>query len=355
MPLYSETLLNNFASAQGFADSILQQMAAGPERTVLTHLGNLYDQVATPVQDRWKTSLVNMDNRRFFQGYAEAVSAAFLVRAGWSVVDVCHPKPCLILRHPDGRELRLVTLAFLQPEQHPADPKDLETLARVVNRSDSDKRITILVRKWTNHDFDPEPVRRCIDIWLDAIAKGEWRGRYATFEDDHISLEFTRTDDNVEGGDGAVAFLIAPENGLRTMEVIESRLVYELDSLLAKAPKDTQLMVSLVTNTAWSLSPGLVRSLFYGRPIWQVTNGRPQDQRFGFELGTEPAIFHENHYAALGGALMVDRPQERGPCGRAYLNPWATRLLGSSDLACASFTSENTDDDFRVMHWDYRS
>ena len=68
MPLYSETLLNNFASAQGFADSILQQMAAGPERTVLTHLGNLYDQVATPVQDRWKTSLVNMDNRRFLQG-----------------------------------------------------------------------------------------------------------------------------------------------------------------------------------------------------------------------------------------------------------------------------------------------
>ena len=39
------------------------------------------------------------------------------------------------------------------------------------NRADSDKRITILVHKWDPHAFDPEPVRRCVDIWLDAIRK----------------------------------------------------------------------------------------------------------------------------------------------------------------------------------------
>jgi len=245
----------------------------------------------------------------------------------------------------------LVTLAFLQPEPDPHQKEALETLARVVNRSESDKRITILVRKWTQHAFDPEPVRRCIDIWLDAIAKGEWRGRYATYEDDHISLEFTRTDTAVGDGDGSVAFLIAPENGLRTMEVIETRLVYELDNLLTKAPKGVRVMVSLVTNTAWSLSPGLVRSLFYGRPIWQVANGETLDQRFGFELGTEPALFHEKHYAALAGALMVDRPEGRGPCGRAYLNPWSDQRIHNGDLACAAFASERADEDFRVMQW----
>jgi len=352
MPLYSETLLNNFASAKGCADSILQQMAAGPERGILNHLGILYDNVAEPVQDRWKTSLVNMDNRRFFQGYAEAVSAAFFTRSGWSVVDVCHPKPCLVLRHPDGRELRLVTLAFLQPDPDPSARVALETLARVVNRADTDHRITILVRKWTPHEFNPEPVRRCIDIWLDAIANKEWRGRYATYEDDYISLEFTRTDTVVNDGEGAVAFLIAPENGLRTMEVIETRLVYELDTMLANAPKNTQVVVSLVTNTSWTLPPGTVRSLFYGRPIWQVANGHRSDQRFGFELGSDPALFHEAHYSAISGTLMVDRPEERGPCGRAYFNPWASHQLQATDIACAAFISDQAEADFRVMRWD---
>ncbi|MEC8191189.1 MAG: hypothetical protein VX127_00535 [Myxococcota bacterium] len=351
MPLYSESLLNNFATAAGCSESILQQMAAGPERAVLAHLGHLYDEVATPVQERWKTSLVNMDNRRFFQGYAEAVSAAFFTRSGWSVVDVCHPKPCLVLRHSDGRELHLVTLAFLQPEPDPAARTALETLTRVVNRAEANHRITILVRRWTPHDFDPEPVRRCIDIWLEAIAKGTWHGRYATFEDDHISLEFTRTDTPIRPGEGAVAFLIAPENGLRTMEVIETRLVYEIDTLLSKGGKGTPVMTSLVTNTSWTLPPGTVRSLFYGRPLWQVANGQRSDQRFGFELGSEPALFHEPQYAAIAGALMIDRPNDRGPCGRAYLNPWARQALAGADMACATFSSTQSDGDFRVMHW----
>ncbi len=351
MPLYSDAMLNDLAAAKDCTGSILKQMAGSAERNVLQHLGTLYDTVASPVQKRWRSSLVDTDNRRFFQGYAEAVSAAFLTRAGWSVVDICHPKPCLVLRHSDGREMRLVTMAFLQPQADTDQRTALETLARVVNRSDSNKRITILVRKWLPHTFDPEPVRRCIEIWLDAIAKKEWRGRYATFEDDHISLEFTRTDDPVADGQGSVAFVIAPENGLHTMEVVETRLVYELDNLLAKAPEDTQLMVSLVTNTAWTLAPGIVRSLFYGRPVWQIADGEQSHQRFGFELGTEPALFHEPHYRPVGAALLIDRPEGRGPCGRAYLNPWSSTRLQSGDLACAAFEAESTEDDFRVMRW----
>ena len=156
---------------------MLGKMAAGHDRAVLNALNSLYAQVATPVQERWYRSLRCTEDKKFFQGYAEALSAAFLARSGWSVVDVCSPKPCIIVRHPDGREQRIVTMAFLQPEADPNQRDALETLARVVNRSESDRRITILVKRWTPHDFDREPVRRCVDIWLDAIAKGEWRGR----------------------------------------------------------------------------------------------------------------------------------------------------------------------------------
>ena len=116
MPLYSEDMLNKLASSGDRHKSILMDMASGTERKVLMHLGQLYEQVATPVQKRWEASLQNTDNRKFFQGYSEAVSAAFMMRAGWSVVDLCDPKQCLIMRHPDGRDadaVRRVDLRWL--------------------------------------------------------------------------------------------------------------------------------------------------------------------------------------------------------------------------------------------------
>lgn len=353
MHLYSDTLLNDLAGKKGSADSILSQMAAGPSRHILHHISALFDGAAAPVQDRWSESLRSTDNRKFFQGFGEAISAAFLARAGWRIVDVCSPRPCLVLEHPDGRVLRIVTLAFLKNPPREEDAEARATLARVVNRADSNKRITILVHKWDPHKFDPEPVRRCVDIWLDAIRKGEWTGRCASYEDDYIKLEFRRTDDDTCRGGGAVSFLLAPSNGLHTMDVVESRLVYELDQIMERSPQDTSLMLSLVTNTTWGLPPGLVRSLFYGRPVWTMADGTPDHRRYGFQLGEEPALFQEGQYAGLSGTLVVDQPEGRGPCGRAYLNPWSNRPLNGSDVACAVFEKEREEEEsgFRVMRW----
>jgi hypothetical protein len=350
--LFPDTLMAELAAEDGDDRCLLKQMLNGPQRAVLSKISELYERSASPVQQRWEESLRSTDNRKFFQGYAEAISAAFLGDAGWSLVDVCSPRPCLVMRHEDGREQRLITLAFMQTPQRPEEQAALEQLARIANRADSDRRITILVHKWTPHDFNPEPVRRCIDIWLDAIAKGTWNGRYATFEDDHIHLEFTRTDEPTRPGQGSVAFLLAPNNGFDTMDLVESRMVYELDNLLKKSKGDRTLLVSLVTNTSWMISPGLIRSLLYGRPVWQVTNGSAQNRKFGFQVGDGgPALFQEDGYQRVAGTLVIDQHADRGPCGRAYLNPWATKRMNSTDVVCASFSEERSEGDFRVMSW----
>ncbi len=350
--LFPDTLMTDLESRVDNDDSLLGEIIRGPQRPILNQISALYDNAAPAVRKRWQESLRSTDNRKFFQGYAEAISAAFLVNAGWSIVDVCKPKPCLILKHADGREQRLITLAFLQAIQSPQEKSAIETLARVANRADSDRRITILVHKWTPHEFDPEPVRRCIDIWLDAIAKGNWKGRYATYEDDHIHIEFTRTDEPTKPGQGSVAFLLAPNNGSTTMDLVESRMVYELDMLLKNSDPSSSLLVSLVTNTKWMISPGLIRSLLYGRPIWQVTNGVAENNKFGFQVGEGgPALFQEEGYHRLGGALIIDQHEDRGPCGRAYLNPWSAQALGGDDVVCTSFAAERSEDDFRVMSW----
>ncbi len=353
MQLYTDSLLNDLAGQPDGQESMLRQMARGPERNVLEHLGQLFSQVASPVQDRWADSLRSTDNRRFFQGFGEAVSAAFLAKSGWSIVDLCAPRPCLLLKHQDGRTMHMVTLAFLKHPPRLEDERARETLARVVNRADSDRRITILVHKWNPHPFDPEPVRRCVDVWLAAIKKGEWKGRYATYEDDHVKIEFALTDEPTLEGQGSVAFLLAPPNGLHALDVVESRLVYEIDNLVSMAPEGTSILVSMVTNTAWGLPPGLVRSLFYGRPIWSIADGHPENRKFAFTRGDDPALFHEDRYHPVSGVLVVDRPQQRGPCGRAYLNPWSSATLRASDINAPTFSTVRPEADkgLHVMRW----
>ena len=126
------------------------------------------------------------------------------------------------------------------------------------------------------------------------------------------------------------------------------------DNIIGQAPKDASFILSLVTNTSWGLPPGLVRSLFYGRPIWTVADGTPDHRRYGFQqLGEEPALFQEEQYTGLSGTLIVDQPEGRGPCGQALLNPWARSPLQSSDVACAVFEKEREEEEngFRVMRW----
>ena len=353
MQLYSDELLNDLAGPSAVPGSILSELASKPSRQVLHHIDHLYGNAAPSVKERWSESLLSTDNRRFFQGYGEALTAAFLARAGWEVADVCTPKPCIILKHHDGRSMRVVTLAFLKNPPRVVDEEAKAQLARVINRADSDKRITILVLRWEPHDFNPEPVRRCVDIWLDAIRKGEWKGRFASYEDDHIKLEFRRTDDVATSAGGAVSFLIAPPNGLHTMDVVESRLIYELDSMVGKVPEETSIFLSLVTNTSWGLPPGLVRSLFYGKPAWTISDGTTDHRRYGFQRSGEPALFQEEPYRGLSGVMVIDQDTARGPCGRAYLNPWSSNLLCADDVACAVFEQETSDGDagYRVMRW----
>jgi hypothetical protein len=355
MDLFPADLLSEITEMDGAGHSFLKQLSDPSGLPIRERLCRVVDLAPPVLRDRWTDSLRSLDNRRFFQGFSEVTTAAFLQESGWTLTGIDDPGPCLTIERStdDGgtRRARVMVLAFIQTGHHPLDTAAIERLVQVVDHTDAKSRIAILVRKWLPHDFDPLPIRRAIDMWLREVDHGRRDGRYASYDDENISLEFALTDTKVQARGGIVSFAIGPLDGFRTLEIVETRLIYELDAHRIKSHTHDPLIVCLATNTTWCLSPGFLRSLLYGRPTSHVINGVPYRQEFRFGPDVGPALFRDPVYNSVSATMVLEQHPDQGPCARTYLNPWAEQAFTASDTACAAFGVDRWEGDTPVMRW----
>ncbi len=354
MDLFPAARLDALRSHNGNGHHYLQLLASPEGAHLRDRLSQIAAAVDGPLQERWAEAIGSDDTPRFFQGFAELATTGFLTESGWRVVSHSAPGPSLLLERPsqDGtmRRARVLVLAFIQPGRTSEESRAMGRLIRLLNLAQSRHRIAVLVRRWHPHEFDPEPIRRAVDLWLRKVARGQWEGRSATFEDEHVALEFLLTERTTRAGEGSVAFAIGPLDGFRTLEIVETRLVYELDSYHLKAEGPEQLIISLATNADWALSPGFLRGMLYGRPVWHRTNSTHHHE-MAFADGSGPALFRTDVYDQVGAAIVMDQQNGRGPCARAYLNPWAAQPMEPGLASCATFGVDRWEAKATVMRW----
>jgi hypothetical protein len=354
MNLFPTECMEALKTHQGSGHPYLQMLSSEAGGRLRKRLSDLASEVSPELQERWAEAICSQDIRRFFQGYAELTTAAFLAAGGWKIIDHGGPGPTLAIERSteEGlRRARVLVLAFIQPGRTSGETESMALMIRSLNRSRSRHRIAVLVRRWHPHEFDPEPVRRAVDLWLRKVARGTWDGSTATYEDDHISLELTLTERTTRTGEGSVAFALGPLDGFHTLEVVESRLVLELETYQLKAPSSDPLIVSMATNAGWALSPGFVRSMLYGLPSWHSANGAAHRQEMGFADRTGHSIFQDPSYAGLSATMLMDHAAGSGPCARAYLNPWASKLARPGLARCATFGVDRWESGAPVMRW----
>ncbi len=355
MDLFPAARLETLRSHADKGHSYLQVLTSPSGARLRERLSSLADRVEAPLRERWTEAIGSDDTPRFFQGFAELTTMAFLAEAGWQVVDHGPPGPSLLVERQseDGQpqRARVLVLAFIQPGRTSDETEAMGRLIRSINRARARHRIAVLVRRWHPHEFDPEPIRRAVDIWLRKVARGQWDGRIASFQDDHISLEFLLTDRSTRTGEGSVAFAMGPLDGFRTLEIVETRLVYELDAYQQRAEASEPLIISLATNADWALSPGFLRGMLYGRPSWHRTNGVPHRHEMAFAPGSGPALFRDAVYDQVTAAMIMDQQNGRGPCARAYLNPWSAQPMTPGLASCATFGVDRWEDQAPVMRW----
>jgi hypothetical protein len=332
MELFTDRLVADLDGMSGARHSFLKQICAPDASDVRARLQAQVDRLDAPMHERAVELLSSLDNRRFFQGFGEVATLAALRPAGWDPAALHRPGPRIELRRAGSSPVLLSVLAFLHQTRPGGEEETRQRLVDALSRVSSRQRFAVLVRRWLPHDFNPEPVRRAIDLWLGQVQSGQWDGRYAAYDDDHISLEFCLTGERAKARQSPVAMVMGPFFAHRTLEVLEPRVVQELDRHRAGQQRAQPLLLACVSDQPWALHGGYVRDFLYGRARRMQAGGGTTEVEFAGPPSV--CLFRDPLYDAIAGVIFVDR-RPAAPTRvrvRAMLNPWARVPLTPRDL-----------------------
>lgn len=339
MELFPEWLVSDLGQMPGAGHSYLKQLCAPDGSALRAGLSGLVSRLQPPMQGRAAELLSSLENRRFFQGFAEVAALGALEPSGWRPTELVAPGPRIALTR-GGDEVLLSVLAFLHQTRPGGEDETRRRLREALGRVNSRERFSVLVRRWLPHDFKPEPIRRAIDLWLSQVHSGQWEGRYAAYEDEHIALEFCLTGERAVGRQSPVALMIGPYLAHRSLEVLEPRVVQEIDRHLASRQRTSPLLLACVADQPWALNEGYLRDFLYGRARRTRCEAGRREVEFGGSASV--CVFRDPLYASIAGLLLVDR-EPAAPTEvrvRALLNPWSTVRLTPSDVGVRCFAED---------------
>ena len=352
MPLFFDASLAELSRLKGAEYCFLKQLAAPEGALIRSWLEDVGGAVGNTVAGRACDLLNSLDNRRFFQGFAEMAVSEVLISSGWSVQDLSWPGPMLVALSPEGVLHNIVVLAFIRQVRLRPDRLTVQRLIRSLNRVNSRTRIAVHIQRWLPHDLDPEPIRRAVELWLRDVDRHGSQDRYAVYSDNNVSLEFALTAERARSGQSVVAFTVTPCNGQRTIEIIESRLLSSLDAYRLGPTSRQPLLLACVTEQPWQLSRGWIRELLYGKPGWAGTMGEPPAFEAAFDDKSDPGIFRDPLYRAISGALFIDRALgSAAPAAHGYLNPWGTTPLPAETLNIRRMAPDRRESNHTVLRW----
>ncbi len=358
MRLFSEPFVEKIRDMPQECKSFLGELCAPPAQRVRdlldTALSKLHPQLAQGIGAR----MSSLDNRRFFQGYAELACAQLLEDSGWSVEVGESPVAALRATPPSGGSpVHVMVLAFIQSQDPQADPQTLRRLRQALSRVRSDLRFSVFVRRWLPEDFDPEPVRQAVDLWLQEVEAGRWEGVIASFEDEEegVSLEFSLSGERAHPDQSPVVQVLGPFLTGRSVQRIEANVLRRLDHFRSSPLGEEPLLLFCVANRPWSLSRGYVREFLYGKPRWTRTDRTgPHPWEACLSQDRDPCLFKDPLYENVIGMMMVERDsvETLTLSGRAYANPFSKQPLGVGDQPFPLLAESGREEDGAVrVRW----
>ncbi len=357
MSLFSDRLVEDMRRLPGGQHSFLHQLCgprAGRHRSALE---SLLDTAAGPLAERARPLLTSLDNRRFFQGWAELATAAALARGRLRVHDVALPGAFLSAQTVAGQTVNVAVLSYIHKARPDADRASVQRLVSALNRVGSRQRLVVVVHGRLPHDFDLEEIRRAVDTWLGEVERGQWQGRYATFIDENrgIHLEFGLTGRTSLSG-SRVCMSMGPFPGPASLAAAEARILGELDRYALGPNAGMPLLLVCASDQPWAVSPGYMRDFMYGPPrsMESYRDGDSSDIELWYGDQRAPTLFHDPVYSDLCGILWLGRRSE-DPAAvqlQGYLNPWSRHTLEHDVLpTCPVLGLHRWQDNQAVLRW----
>ncbi len=359
MTLFPDKFIEDIRRLSAARHSFLHQICGPEGRRHRNMLQTLMDELGEPIGSRVGCLLTSLDNRRFFQGYAELATAALLARGPYRVRVLVEPGPILRAKRPNGATLDLTVLSFIHKSRPVPDRATLRRLVEALERIGGNHRILLALHRWLPHDLDTEPVRRAVEMWLAQVEAGTWEGRYATYEDEKISLEFMLSDDRSSGGRRVLAS-VGPFLSPASLAAVEPQVLRELEIIRTGPNAGRPLIMVCVADQPWRVTSGYMRDFLYG-PSARIEMFRDgEDHNIELEFGGEysPCLFRDPLYRDLAAFLWLGRDTDDPTAlyARCYLNPWAAEPLDADFLPLImTLAPVQRQADSVVMAWRKRS
>lgn len=355
MTVFTQSLSHDLQRLPGASHAFVRQVYSPEGAAVRDIIERAVAEAPPWLAERAADQLRSLDNRRFFQGFAELAAAATLRAGGWRLDGLRSPGGLFAARRPDGRAVNVLPLAFLHSSRQPSDPDAVRRLQAALCRVSTKLSFIVIVRKWLPPNFSPEPVRHVVEMWLKEVESGGWDGRFAAYEDAEVMLEFGLTGEKVRPGRPPVRLTLGPFLGAHTIAVVERRLIQELDRARLGPYGDEPLLLMPIADQPFNVGRGYMRELLYGKPRWIRTSGEPGEipWQAGLSGAAEPSLFKDPLYRNVLGVAFLERPLGAitSFTGRACSNPFSAGPLLPDELPLRTVAQHRIEEDCVVIRW----
>jgi hypothetical protein len=328
--LYPESLLEDLRRLVGGQHAFLVHLARDEARAHREVIEDLHTRLRGPLAERLCGLLTSLDNRKFFQGYAELVVMTLLARSGFEVRELLQPGPVLQAVSASQGELAVSVLSFIHQARLLPDRSAIDKLLAALDRVPGRERMILVVHRLQSADLDTEPIRRAVEAWLLRLERGEWTARSASYEDGGIHLEFCLTGALSQTG-RRVSASMGPFWSPASIAAVDNRVLADLDRWRLSRHAGRRLMLAAVADRPWRLSPGYVRDFLLGRArrMERIDEDGVSTMELEYPNEGSPSVFRDPLYQDLAAFLWLGRlPEEPSRLqAQAFLNPWAERPL----------------------------
>ena len=322
-----------------------------------------WDKLDDAGRESYSDRLKSLENDEFFQAFGEL-----------AVHEILRYHDIRVLRYPtdaggwmtavtgdgDDTEFGLSVLAYLPEVQIRGSMSVYRHLVRELNQIHHHYYFSVYLKRWLPYDFDPRPIKRALEVWLDSLDDGSWHGKYAEYRDDNIHLEFSILDKLNEDKRNLVRFRISP---LRAPEVLD-QIVELTDAMMEKVDGnedlvDKPLVATIFSNEDWSLPEMFLQDFLYGKPDyhfnWTTHGGRSERLKAMTQASSKYGVFSLEKYQRLSALVLADKEWERDKVVfslRVLHNPWADKPLPADYFAdFAQFRSIDRDGPTSWLSW----
>ena len=286
--------------------------------------------------------LTSLENEVFFQAFAELTLHEILryhdihvvehtERAGgWMTVET----------RETGQKFGLGVVAYLPEVQLRGSTSVYRHLIRELSRMHHHYLYSVYLKKWLPYDFDPRPIKRALQVWLDSLDDGSWHGKYAEYRDDNIHLEFSILDKLNGDRNNLVRFRISPLQAPDVLDKVKTCVDHLFEAVEADGPSGLPLVATVFSNETWSLPDVFMQDYLYGKPDysfnWTTHGGRVEHLKSYQQSSSKYGIFSDEKYKALSAIVLADKEWARDKVVfslRVLHNPWAEQPLPRSAMA----------------------